>query len=158
MKSFLIILLPFIMLVLSCSRNAEKQSIYFTSDKIEINDQLKEILNQFINDNPCKNCINKLYIDKIEPYKTVITLEQIPYDLIDYKKLKPEPLLYIIVNSYTFYVYNGMEGYFNVSYDNIDTINKCIGDKYYRWTIVDTKDSIVINKNGNLPFFPLPSQ
>lgn len=143
---------------LDCNRNPEKQSIYFTSDKIEINDRLKGILKQFINDNPCMNCINKLYIDKIEPYRTVITLEQIPFNSSDYKKLKPEPLLYVLVDSCKFYVYNGMEGYFNVSYEDVDSISKKIGDKYLRWTVVDTKDSIIINRNGSFPFFPLPSQ
>ena len=38
------IIFLFILLELSCTRNPEKQSIYFTSDKIEINDKLKGIL------------------------------------------------------------------------------------------------------------------
>ena len=158
MRSFMIAIFLSILLGLSCNRNPEKQSIYFTSDKIEINDKLKGILKQFINDNPCENCINKLYFDKIAPYKTVITIEQIPFSSADYKKLKPEPLLYFLVDSHAFYVYNGMEAYFNVSYEDVDTINKKICDKYLRWTVVDTKDSILIMRNGSLPFFPFPTQ
>jgi hypothetical protein len=51
-----------------------------------------------------------------------------------------------------------MEAYFNVSYEGVDTINKKIGDKYLRWTVVDTNDSILIMRDGNLPFFPFPTQ
>jgi hypothetical protein len=158
MKAFIIVIILFTLLEFSCKKNPEKQSIYFTSKKIEINDKLKRILKQFIIENNCMDCINKLYIDKIAPYKTVITIEQIPFNSKDYKKLKPEPLLYILVDSCTFYVYNGMEGYFNVSYEDVDSTSKKIGDKYLRWSVVDTKDSIIINRNGSLPFFPFPSQ
>jgi hypothetical protein len=147
-----------LILILSCKRNPEKLSISFTSDKIEINDNLKGILKQFMNENPCKNCINQLYIDKIEPYKTVITIQQIPYDLSGSKALTPAPLLFIKVDSSTFFLYSGMEKYFNVKHGNIDTIGIKVGSKYSRWTIVDTKDSIMVNKNGNLPFFPFPSE
>jgi hypothetical protein len=157
MKKFVASLIA-IILILSCKRIPEKLNISFTSDKIEINDNLKGILKQFMNENPCKNCINQLYIDKIEPYKTVITLQQIPYDLSGYKDLNPAPLLFIKVDSSTFFLYSGIEKYFNVKHENIDTIGKKIGNKYSRWTIVDTKDSIMINKNGNLPFFPFPSE
>ena len=151
-----------ICLFLNCSNNTDKFTLNLTSDKIGMNEKMKTMLKQFVRENPCKNCINEIYINKIFSienidFKTIITLQQIPFNKKDFIKLKPKPLLSINIDSCTFFIYNGMEDYFDFNYEKIDTISKEEGSKFVSWTIIDTKDTLIIKKKGEHPFSPFPS-
>jgi hypothetical protein len=151
----------FILIFYSCNDVVKKQAVFLTSEKIELTDRFKSILIQFSNENPCKDCINKIYIDKVYSigefdHKTIITLQQIPFSRKDFTKLKPTPLLSVDVDSTKFFIFSGLEDYFTISNNKIDSASNSLGNKYAVWTIVDTKDSLIIRKKGMSPFSPFP--
>lgn len=149
----------FLLLLFSCNRKPEEQKVSLTSSKIEISNKLQTILQQFTKENLCKNCINKVYIDKVYSigsidYKTIITIQQIPFDTVSYKKLKPSPILKVNFDSMTFFIYSGIEDYLLASYDKVDSTNKVLENQFVNWTIIDQKDSLIIRKRGEPPFSP----
>ena len=91
--------------------------------------KVQKIRNPFkMNENPCKDCINKVYIDKVYSlekvdYKTIITIQQIPFSRRDFIKLKPTPLLSVDIDSTTFFIFSGLEDYFTVSQNKSDSTN-----------------------------------
>lgn len=157
--SILILLLFF-----SCKREEKEPNIILLSEKIELNKDIENILKQFINENKCKNCLKKLYIDKVYDigsidYRTIITIQQIPYKEDCYKTLYPLPIMKLLIDSNTFYLYSGIEDYLKIDIEHTDSAKFLIGKRFVNWTVIHQKDSFFIDKKGDNPFSPfLPSQ
>lgn len=156
-KRYIFILLA--IFVQSCTNTPKRQDVSLVCMEVTINERFKELLKQFIKENPCTNCMNKVFIDKVYDvgqvdYKNIITIQQMPFNKDDYKKLRPTPILKLEIDSTTFFLYSGIEGFLKVKVDSIKSVKRYDGGNFVNWTIIDQKDTFLINKRGIPPFSP----
>jgi len=122
------------------------------------NKKFDSIVLAFVKENPCDSCIDEMYIDKVYPRETLITLKQRVYN-IEYLK-KQNPLFIIKYGQKQFFVYSGLEDIFigdkkSMPYNYKDANNK----NFVKWGItIDSNKYIVNKKYEGQPFFPQPKQ
>lgn len=122
------------------------------------NKKFDSIVVLFIKENPCDSCINEIYIDKVYPDKTLVTLKERVYNT-EYLK-KQNPLFIVNYCKKQFFVYSGLEDIFIgdkklMPYNYNDANNKI----FVKWGIViDSNNYIVNRKYEGQPFFPQPAQ
>ena len=159
-KSIFILLAIFIY---SCTdNNTKEQEVSLVYSEIEINARLKELLQQFIEENPCKNCVIKLYIDKVYEFRkdinygSIITIYQMPFSRDGYRELDPSPILKFRIDSSLFFIYSGIEDYLNVNKDEPESAESSAEGNFANWTVIDQNDTFVIYDLAYPPFFSLP--
>ena len=97
-----------------------------------------------------------MYINKVLPWKTLITLRIIMYDTSDLKNL--DPLFTINYGQKEFYIYSGIEDVFVgdkklITYSNINPKNAV----FHQWGIIIDSSRYEIDTTGSnvgIPFFP----
>jgi hypothetical protein len=156
-KMFVFILLTIV--VYSCTNKPVEQDVSLLYSQITVNDRFKELLQQFVRENPCANCMNKVFIDKVYEvgsvdYKNIITIQQMPFSKGDYQRLNPSPILKIRIDSSIFYLYSGVESFLKVRVDSIKSVRSSTNGNFVNWTVIDQKDTLVINRRGVPPFSP----
>ena len=144
----------------SCTNQIHEQEVTLVCPEITTNKRFKDLLQQFAKENPSKNCLNKVFIDKIYEvgkidYKNIITIQQLPFNQDDYYKLKPIPILKLKIDATNFFLYSGIEDYLTIKkVDSLKSSNICEGRDFVIWTVIDQKDTFLINKQGIPPFSP----
>lgn len=101
----------------------------------------------------CADCLNEIYIDVVEPHKTIFTFKNRPFPS-NYFSLN-HPLQYIRYKDITFYIYSGIEKYFTYIPDttHIATAGTCTPDT---WVYLDSFGVLKAIHAYATPFMPLP--
>jgi hypothetical protein len=150
----------FLVFCLCCTfeNNKKIETLELVTDEIVLSDNIKSILEQFIQENPCKDCLNEIYINKVYEirnidYKTIIVIYQLPFKNRGFDKSASGSFLKLNFKTYIFYLYCGLEDYFFKTLDyRKDTVLIPTGAKQVAWTIYDKKDTLIIKKTGDIPF------
>ncbi len=162
MRDYLKILLASLHLLMlcSCTKNDSQpdSEVMIVKKNTIFDDKFLSILDQYEESTNCKICINIIYIDKIEPHKTIITIKSIGANL-DYLNNNP-PLMYFYHKDIVYFVFTGIEDYFKPINDysglfNIQDNEKCASRT---WQVIDSMGGYRILKQIGYPFFPLPSK
>lgn len=161
----LIFIISTILLLYSCSNNQVETKI--NADSIYNETQLKptfksflpnqkidSLIMAFIEETPCDSCIHEMYIDKINPVKTIITLRARVYSL-EYLQEK-KPLFTVKYDNLLFYLYSGME---DVLIGDQQLMNYAGKEKegvtYNDWDIIIDSGNYKVKKvDVGIPFFP----
>ncbi|MFC6999969.1 hypothetical protein [Rufibacter roseus] len=156
------ILLFIILITTGCKENNElnnSNDLEITSNAVTSDKRLKYILDEYLKEVDCDNCLHEIFFDRVIYNQTIITLRNLPYDTTYI--LKQKPLLQLKYKNTPFIIFNGMEDYFNGQYDfgekgknKIDWFNESY--KSMQWTIVDSAGIVKINKEGSLPYVAIP--
>ncbi len=117
-------------------------------------EEFDSIIFAFIQENPCDDCIYELYIDKLHPTKTLITLKQRVYN-IGYLK-KTNSLFTVKFHQKAFFVYSGLEDIFIGDKKLMVYKDKSASENVFtEWCIILDLGKWSINKNCmDIPFFP----
>gem|GEM_PF-2009626 len=143
----------------SCNQNPnnphfDEQStiLHPTYKNVTLHDSLQSVITKFMREETCKSRFNDLFIDKINPVKTVITIKSRHYPAPE----AGQPLLYTKIEESIFFIYSGPEQYFKSDMSLTDknefTKDSCTVNF---WTIIDSAGYYQIIKRGLLPFSPL---
>ena len=166
-KKIIFILLATI--IYACTNNkTTEQEVSLVYSEIELNERFKALLQQFIEENPCENCVIRVYIDKVYEmkknidYGNIITIYQQPLRRDPYHELDPSPILKARIGSTIFYIHSGIEDYLNVTKDKPKSAENNAEGNFADWTVIDKNGSFDIYR-GSLrqPFpalhlFPMP--
>lgn len=158
----IILLLNFLSFFFYSSCNNDKSGsgdqqldLNVVSNNITVSENLKSILDKYLDSVNCSACLNEIYIQKVEPHKTIITIDSKGVNK-EYLSIK-RPLNVITYRGVQFFVYSGIEDYFTTTtnYENLysQTNTSCITTT---WQIEDKFGTIKINTKGGFPFLPIP--
>ena len=151
--------------IYACTNNkTTEQEVSLVHSEVEFNERFKALLQQFIEENPCKNCMIKVYIDKVYEiknidYMNIITIYQMPISRDPYHALDPSPILKAKIGSTIFFIYSGVEDYLNVKKDKPESAESNAEGNFADWTVIDRYDTFdIYRKSLGQPFpaFPLP--
>ncbi len=152
-----VILLFFILIVLACRYDREG-----TTGGVELESNLKKLMEAYIAQEPCEDCIYEIYIDKKAPdsYQVILYKGSNSLTFEEYAKEKKYPLFYTYVRDKKVYVYSGAENYFSVKEPSIVQEEKNKNNKIFKvWVL---SDSLGIKKVDVFyqvyPFFQLPEK
>ena len=146
----------------SCQNNSQKDqtdniypssSIYYSSKLI---DSLSSL---FIDSAKCDDCINEVYVDKINEDETYFTFKAKSF----YKEYfeKNRPSYYLSIKGKTIFIFTGIETLITGNLKNTDTLNlKIISYKpYYLLMSFHMENNVVkLMKVASLPFAPRINQ
>jgi hypothetical protein len=152
-------LLFFSIFFLSCQHDPTKKNeigaamaILPTFESASWNPRILSAVDSFVDENNCEKCIYELYINKVLPEYTLISIKARSPKAAYMKKNRP--LFMCKIKGKVFYVYSGLEDF--LLGDNkkiiIDTSTNVIF--YKNWTLIINNDSIKIKKDAGFPFFP----
>lgn len=147
-----------VMLFGSCKKVPESPD---RTDHLIPNERIYAILDSFVKENDCMNCINELYIDKVTPHNYIITIYTGNRSLTQKENEFNEQTATAktIVSGIEFNIYSGTEHYFNKNSENknkdVLPATKC---NTAIWVVKDNFDTIEIFKNTGYiyPFVALP--
>lgn len=124
-------------------------------DTISVNPKLDSMILEFCEANPCDSCINEVFIDKVLPSKTIITLRSRPFSS-EYLR-NNNPLFFLKIEESIFYVYMGVEEIFIGRKPILNSQSSKRGDslKYNSWNIFIDSGRYEIEKlDVGIPFYP----
>lgn len=161
MEYYKILIVSFLLLMfVSCSKSdwQPDSEVMIVKENAVFDDNILSILDQYEESTNCISCLNIIYIDKVEPHKTIITIKSIGANL-DYLN-NSRPLMYFYHNNIVYFVFTGIEDYLKPIYDysgvlNLQTNEKCTSTT---WQVIDSIGGYRILKQIGYPFFPLPSK
>lgn len=156
-KTFLLLGILIFVGILSCQKG--NKSIDSTNEdllmltKLGPDSLLEDILSMYTENVQCAGCINEIYIDVIEPHKTIFTIKTIVANKSRY--IDRAPLIYTKYNNKIFFIYSGVEKYFRyeINADSILNANECINDT---WVYIDSFGVLKELHTYATPFMPLP--
>jgi hypothetical protein len=160
----IIIVAAFILTIFSCGNNKkdvnaehppERNGFAFipTYQSILPCEGLDSIVLLFIQERPCADCIFELYIDKVYPTRTLITLKKRLYDN-DYLK-RSTSLFMINIHQKDFFVYSGLEDIFLGDKKLIRKRKEGVHNVYSNWGAILDSGKWTVNRNSDeFPFYP----
>jgi hypothetical protein len=123
-----------------------------TFDSARWNSKVLIAVDSFLKTINCPDCIYEIYIDKILPDYTLITLKSRNYAYGYMASLNP---LYITkLYGRNFYVYTGLEDVLKGDKKHMIVYKDSSSITFVKWTLVIKGDSLRIEKKDNYPFFP----
>ncbi|WP_205501948.1 hypothetical protein [Rufibacter psychrotolerans] len=152
-------LLLFILIALGCKENKGKEirnELEVTFSAVTSDDRIKHILDEYIKEMDCKDCIHEIFFDRFVYNQTIITLRSRGYNK-EYL-LNQKPLLQLTYKEIPFIIYSGMEGYFDGKFDFREKGGEKTewSMKYIHWTVIDSVGKLKIYKEGSLPYTAIP--
>lgn len=154
------ILLFFLLLFFACRH--DYKSVAYKGYDIELESGLKRLMSEYINYEPCEDCVFEIYINKKSPdnYRIIFYKGSNSLTYEEYIKKKKYPLFYTYILNKKVYVYSGAENYFSVKNPLIVQEGKNKTDKTFKvWVL---SDSVGVKKldtfNQVYPFFQLPEK
>lgn len=124
-----------------------------TYQNLKIDDRVNSILQRFINETNCRNCINEMHVDKARPDEIIIVLKSRVYSK-EYLS-KTNPLFTSVINGVRFNIYSGLEDVFLGDKLHFDYSIKDSSNAVFNvWSLFVKPDSIRIEKDVGYPFFP----
>ena len=131
--------------------------------RIELNDDIKEIMANYIKYEPCQNCVYEMYLDKIDPHYAQIFLYKGVNSLTfeEYVKNEKQPSFYTEVGGKKISIYTGAENYIRKEKDSSLPARtmKQMEKSYNIWVIIDSMNVRRIDTLGYAyPFLPLPAK
>ena len=154
-----------LLILLSCNWKSEKKDeltktpvremeLIATYDSIRLERGVKKIIDSFEKINFCKDCIHEMYIDKVLPGYTLITLKVRSYSS-DYMK-NSKALFKVNIDQTPFYIFCGAEDIFIGMKRSEGLPNDSTSVKYKTWTVISDHGTLKIDTSGYSPFFPSP--
>lgn len=124
-----------------------------TYQNLIIDDRVNSLLQKFINEANCRNCINEIHVDKVKPDEIIIVLKSRVYST-EYLN-KTNPLFTSVINGVRFNVYSGLEDVFIGDKTHLDYSIKDSSNTVFKvWSLFVKPYSIRIEKEVGYPFFP----
>ncbi len=128
-------------------------SLIAASDSVYLNQDIEDSIKVFLKNDSCQSCFHQLFIDKVRPNYTILTIRSRPYS--DQYLKNNKPIFKTHIGSTDFYIYCGIEDVFNFHlkksefevYDSLSTTFKT-------WGLHIKGDSTWWDKNQDIPFFP----
>jgi hypothetical protein len=125
---------------------------------LSTNNQIDSTIKSFLQENKCDSCLHEIYIDKVTPFKTIVTLRSRIYSL-EYLKNK-NPLFIFNFNGTLFYLYSGIE---DVLFGDkkLMVYNGTEKDgKFGDWNMIIDSDNVEVKKiDVGIPFYePFPAR
>ena len=153
----LIALILFVGVFYSCKHPKTESA---SGNYVELNDDLKEIIARYINDQPCSDCVYEIYFNKIDPHYSQVMLYKGNKSLTidEYEKNKRFPVIYTDVLDKKIGVYTGGESYFKAPKNQPGALKGKESNKSFKvWLISDSLNVRKIDTLDNAyPFLPLP--
>lgn len=123
-----------------------------TYGQIRIDHRVEEAIKSFLAEDTCKGCLHEMYIDKIRPDYTIITVKSRPFSTEYLKTVNP--LYQVKVAETSFTIFTGMEDIFFGDKAYSLPATDSLSNNFKVWSISIEKDSISIDRNIGAPFFP----
>lgn len=125
-----------------------------TLESASVKDKLRDILDIYLKEVKCTECIHEIFFDKVMYNTSILTIRSMVYSK-EYL-LKNKPLMKMMHRNTEFYIYSGIEDYFTGVYRfKEDSRDKKEMYNVY-WTVIDSAGTFNIIKYGPLPFTPIP--
>lgn len=156
----------FVVFIYSCVNMSDKENKkHVSSDSVDTSIQLSKtfqtlstanqidtIIKTFLQENNCDSCIHEIYIDKITPFKTIVTLRARIYSL-EYLKNK-DPLFTIKFYGTPFYLYSGIEDILVGDKKLMTYTGKEKEGKFGDWNIILDSGKVEVKKiDVGIPFY-----
>jgi hypothetical protein len=144
----------------SCSENhlnEQDLNVFSDSKEIKLSVKLDSLVDIYIAENNISGCFNEIHIDKQLPDYTILTFRTVSNIPLQLKNNKP--LFYFKKKGNLFFVYTGLEKYFELE----NNCKKCVeniipSEESIFWYVIDSFNVVTINRDFSYPFFPLPQK
>jgi hypothetical protein len=158
-KSFVLIIWS--LLILSCTGGSQKErekidnsestlNLDPTFDSLQLDDKVRLAIDSFVKSANCSNCINEIFVNKVYPDSTLITINSRAYS--SWYLMHINSLFTTYLCGKLFYVYSGLEDILKGDGKYLHSEKDTVSKKFFIWTLVLRKDSIRIIKDGFYPF------
>ena len=123
-----------------------------TYDSLSFKPNLIFLIDSFDKVIQCKDCLHEMYIDKIFPDYTLITLKARWYSS-EYLS-KSNALFTTNISNTKYYVFSGIEDIMQARKRPEKIQKDSSSTKFKIWTLIMNRETITVDTTGYYPFFP----